>query len=289
MDKQTHQVGYWGPVTATLDWCEANYQFSHYVAEMSNTFSNLFFVFISLYGASLSLRQSLPARYLIGFAGCALVGLGSIFFHATLLYEAQLADELPMIYAASFLLAVLLESEPGFGFKSTYSKFLVAATILFDIVFTASYFVYRDPVYHQSVFAALMLATLSREAYLLKWSEASRTIPDKKKATIVEVLRTGFLFFLFGFFIWNLDNIFCNSWTRIKQAVGWPTAFFMEGHAWWHVFTGLGTFYLNQGATCATLSVKGDHHKYRIDYYYGLPLVMRTTSKPGAVKVKVKE
>jgi dihydroceramidase len=64
--------------------------------------------------------------------------LGSIFFHATLLYEAQLADELPMIYAASFLLAVLLESEPGFGFKSTYSKFLVAATILFDIVFTAS-------------------------------------------------------------------------------------------------------------------------------------------------------
>ncbi len=79
-------VGYWGPVTATLDWCEvrhyssshltypfhyvvqANYQFSHYVAEISNTFSNLFFVCMSLYGARLSSRESLPTRYLVGFA-----------------------------------------------------------------------------------------------------------------------------------------------------------------------------------------------------------------------------
>jgi len=178
---QIGQAGHWGPVTATLDWCEANYQFSHYVAEISNTFSNLFFVYISLYGAVLSSRESLPARYLVGFAGCALVGLGSIFFHATLLYEAQLADELPMIYVASFFLAVLLESEPGFGFKSTYSKFLVAAIVIFDVVFTASYFVYRKPVYHQCVFATIMFTSLSREAYLLIWSEASRTIPDKKR------------------------------------------------------------------------------------------------------------
>ena len=70
-----------------------------------------------------------------------------------------------------------------------------------------------------------MVATPLREAYLLKWSKASRTIPDKKKAVIVEVLRTGALTFLFGFFVWNLDNIFCDPWTRIKGAVGWPTAF----------------------------------------------------------------
>lgn len=75
---------------------------------------------------------------LLRLQGCALIGLGSFFFHATLLYEAQLADELPMIYVASFFLAVLLESEPGFEFKSTYSKFLVAATVIFDVAFTAS-------------------------------------------------------------------------------------------------------------------------------------------------------
>ncbi|KAI0281231.1 ceramidase [Russula aff. rugulosa BPL654] len=285
MDMQMLPVGHWGPITATLDWCEANYQFSHYVAEISNTFSNLFLVCISIYGAHLSMRESLPARYLVGFAGCTLVGLGSTVFHATLLYEAQLADELPMIYVVSFFLAILFESEPGFGFKSTYSKFLIAATVVFDILFTGSYIIYRDPVYHQCVFAALMVGTFLREAYLLK---ASRTIPDKKKAAIVEVLRTGVFTFLFGFFVWNLDNIFCDPWTRIKRAVGWPTAFLMEGHAWWHVFTGIGSFYLNQGITLLTLSVKDDHHKFRLEYYCGLPLVKRT-SKPGGIKVKVKE
>jgi len=191
----------------------------------------------------------LPTRYPIGFIGCALIGLGSFCFHATLLYEAQLADELPMIYLASFLLVVLLESEPGFGFRSTYSKVLVAATVGFDILFTASYYVYRDPVYHQCVFAALMIGTLIREAHLLYWSEASRTIPDKKKATIVQVLKTGAITFLFGFFVWNLDNIFCNPWTRIKHTIGWPMAFFLEGHAWWHILTGVGTFYVCQGVT----------------------------------------
>jgi hypothetical protein len=76
-----------------------------------------------------------------------------------------------------------------------------------------------------------MIGTLIREAHLLYWSEASRTIPDKKKATIVQVLKTGAITFLFGFFVWNLDNIFCNPWTRIKHAVGWPMAFFLEGRS----------------------------------------------------------
>ena len=86
MDAQMNRLGHWGPVTATLDWCEvrmpfsrrrvsspftfcqANYQFSHYVAEISNTFSNLFFIWISIYGAQLFWRESLPTRYLIGYA-----------------------------------------------------------------------------------------------------------------------------------------------------------------------------------------------------------------------------
>jgi dihydroceramidase len=89
-DVRMFHSGYWGPITATLDWCEvrcsfprspyyipypsvqANYQFSHYVAEMSNTFSNLVFIFISLYGARLSMKESLPTRYLVAFAVCPL-------------------------------------------------------------------------------------------------------------------------------------------------------------------------------------------------------------------------
>jgi dihydroceramidase len=89
--------------------------------------------------------------------------------------------------------------------------------------------VYRNPIYHQGVFGSLMIATFFREIYLLAWSDVSRTIPDKKKAAIVETLKTGLFLFLFGFFVWNLDNIFCGSWSQVKRAVGWPIAFFMEG------------------------------------------------------------
>jgi Ceramidase len=149
---------------------------------------------------------------------------------------------------------------------------------------------YRNPVYHQCVFATLMISTVVREAYLLRWSEASKTIPDKKKSTIIQVLRTGAFGFIFGFIIWNLDNIFCDSLTRVKLAVGWPIAFLLEGknassvgiiycltqrsgHAWWHVLTvsinlfpchppnivfvgaqGIGTFYLNQGVACTSVA-----------------------------------
>jgi hypothetical protein len=43
-----------------------------------------------------------------------------------------------MIYVASYLLAMLLESERGFGLKSTYSKILVVGVVGFDAAFTAS-------------------------------------------------------------------------------------------------------------------------------------------------------
>ena len=43
-----------------------------------------------------------------------------------------------MIYVASYLLVMLLETETGFGFKSVYSKTLVVGAVGFDTLFTAS-------------------------------------------------------------------------------------------------------------------------------------------------------
>ena len=84
----SNHTGVWGPVTATLDWCEvspgprnptkymrltllkANYQFSPFVAEVANSFSNVITVFLGLYGVYVCLQQKLPTRYLIGFLVC---------------------------------------------------------------------------------------------------------------------------------------------------------------------------------------------------------------------------
>ena len=68
--------------------------------------------------------------------GIALVGIGSFAFHATLLFQAQLADELPMIYVGSMSLWLLFDDQPGFGLHTSRTKLLMAFFIILDLLFT---------------------------------------------------------------------------------------------------------------------------------------------------------
>lgn len=43
-----------------------------------------------------------------------------------------------------------------------------------------------------------------------------------------------------GFFIWNMDNIFCHHLTSTKKQMLLPWSVILEGHGWWHILTGLG-------------------------------------------------
>lgn len=66
-----------------------------------------------------------------------MVGLGSMIFHATLLYGAQLADELPMIYVATYCSAMLFDTDSGFA-RTTKTATIAAIYILFNVLFTWS-------------------------------------------------------------------------------------------------------------------------------------------------------
>ncbi|KAF9486454.1 alkaline phytoceramidase [Pholiota conissans] len=249
--------GVYGPVTATLDWCELNHQFSPYIAEMANTISNLFTVGLAVCGFREVTLGGLPTRYGIGYLGVALVGIGSFFFHATLLFEAQLADELPMIYVGSMSLFILFDNQPGFAFTRR-TRILIALLVLFDVLFTWSYMVNRNPIYHQAIFASLVIGTALRITYILKYTDAAQRIPEAKKATIVSFFATGAVTFALGFGVWNLDNIFCSKLTNWKVAIGWPLAFLLEGY---------------------TLCTKDDPKNYQVQTLWGLPHVRKTTSK----------
>ena len=66
--------------------------------------------------------------------GLALVGIGSFAFHATLTYTAQLADELPMIYAVTVGFVIVFDAAPGFDLKtSKFGATLTAVAVLFDV------------------------------------------------------------------------------------------------------------------------------------------------------------
>ncbi|CCM04465.1 uncharacterized protein FIBRA_06645 [Fibroporia radiculosa] len=242
-------VQYWGPVTATLDWCEANYQFSRYIAEAANTFSNVFTVALALFGAYQSHLQSLPPRYLVGYAGFALVGVGSFIFHATLLFEAQLADELPMVYVATYFCGILFDTARGFGLRGFPALPLAASFMAFNVAFTWSYYINRNPIYHQAVFASLLAVTGIRTIHLLRSPEIAKRVPEDVKSVVARLFSSGAATFAFGFLVWNLDNVFCDTLTRWRYSIGWPVAFLLEGHSWWHVLTATGTYLMLIGNT----------------------------------------
>ncbi|KAJ7897192.1 ceramidase [Mycena olivaceomarginata] len=270
------KIGFHGTTTATIDWCEANYQFSYYIAEMANTFSNIATVAVAVYGAYLSITEYLPQRFILGYIGIGLVGLGSFWFHATLQFQAQLADELPMIFVTSTTLWLLFDHDSGFNFKSYRTRLLTVVAVVFNILFTWSYYLNRNPVYHQVVFGILLLSIAFRIYYLLTWSAVGKRVPADKRRTIGTLFGSGVAQFVFAFVLWNLDNIFCDTLTRWKVSVGWPLAFLLEGHSWWHVFTASGTYFKFIGIQYLALCLKDDHRNFTLQHSrLGLPYVQR--------------
>ncbi|TID17623.1 hypothetical protein CANINC_003989 [Pichia inconspicua] len=98
---KTGYTPFWGPPTATIDWCEENYLFSPYVAEIVNAFTNVGFVLLAVHHIYSALKNKVGPLYLFISLGFATVGLGSFLFHSTLLYEHQLMDELPMVWTTA--------------------------------------------------------------------------------------------------------------------------------------------------------------------------------------------
>jgi len=90
----------WGHHTGTIDWCETNYSHSRYIAEFVNSLTNFPSIFLGLYGLYHTQTQGIPLRYGLCFLGLSLIGVGSFGFHASLRWEWQLMDELPMVCAS---------------------------------------------------------------------------------------------------------------------------------------------------------------------------------------------
>lgn len=96
-----------------------------------------------------------------------------------------------------------------------------------------------------------MFSIGGRSLYLLRYSpEGKASVPKHITSKTAQLFTTGAVAFAFGFFIWNVDNLLCESITNMKRRVGWPWAFLLEGHSWWHALTGLGSYFMQVGDTC---------------------------------------
>ena len=117
--------GYWGEITGDFDWCELNYVSSFFVAEPFNTFSSLLYVLVPAMALIIApdyLPPTVDRRDFVFLAVIEMcIGIGSALFHATLLYEMQLMDEIPMFWFISFT-AVLIYTREEYQTKQQSIK-----------------------------------------------------------------------------------------------------------------------------------------------------------------------
>uniref|UniRef100_A0A3B4VA47 Alkaline ceramidase n=1 Tax=Seriola dumerili TaxID=41447 RepID=A0A3B4VA47_SERDU len=215
--------GYWGRPTSTLDWCEENYVVSFYIAEFWNTVSNLIMILPPICGAIQTFRDGLEFRYVCSFLGLAV--MYSCVFH--LYFHLQLLDELPMIYSTCVFVYCLKHYIPH-GLFSSFSMY---------------------PVFHQvracSVLCHLAHCLLSGLSVVYPW--------------LRPLCYTSLSIFMLGFLLWNIDNIFCDSLRASRQTLPPGVGVVTQFHAWWHIFTGLGS-YLH---ILLSLQIRSTYLKYR--------------------------
>lgn len=222
-----------------------DYNITYYCAEFVNSITNLMFIWLGIRGIRDCIRFRHRPVFVIACIGYIVVGLGSIAFHTTLKYSMQLADELPMIYAT----CIIGHATFSYGKSPATSRLIGVGLFGLGLLITVVYHVTKEPVFHQVSFACLTIAVVFRSMYDMEYTlRPALKIRSPERASAImlqmwEMCLSGISLFLVGFFIWNMDNIFClylRSWRDILLL---PWAVVLEGHAWWHIFTGLGCTY----------------------------------------------
>ncbi|KAG0315176.1 Alkaline ceramidase 3 [Dissophora globulifera] len=309
-------VGYWGLPTSSIEWCEDNYVVSYYIAEFFNSFSSFAMIILgeaacysidalqasmnhnaqsttsssTSSSSSRALVTSSPSlfRFKLAFRTITVVGIGSFLFHATLLHQMQMLDELPMLYSVLALFFCLIESRFGpqpawFPALLTAHGIIVTALVAFTEGNTQFY------SFHGS-FGSLEFATL----YLVYrvYRARKQEYPDVKRT-----FETGIGLYALAIGVWMTDLNFCESpvfaWLPeyiSSPLAGWKSSqwivkdFYM--HAWWHIFVSMGLYLLSTVIMLDGLIVQG--WKPKIERRAGgwLPVVTVVGTIDGAASKK---
>jgi dihydroceramidase len=226
---------------------DQDYYATHYIAEIANTLTNFFFVYLAIKSIRSCVQNGHDKVWIASFVVLLFVGVGSFLFHATLKYEMQLLDELSMIYLACTTFFAI--------FSHGQSRQATVSILVFSIslaIFVSVYYHYlQDPVFHQNAFAILTATNIFRGWYQMEHAlrpsrRMNRTEKKNGSAQAREDCRnlhilsemwmlslSGVAYIAVGFFIWNLDNIFCGHIRQWRRAMGLPWGILLEGHAWW--------------------------------------------------------
>ncbi|EAU64490.1 alkaline phytoceramidase [Stigmatella aurantiaca DW4/3-1] len=171
----------------------------------------------------------LERRFMAAFAMLAVVGIGSIGFHATLLFQLQMLDELPMLYLALIMVYILVENRPQRRWGAWFPLALAAYAVLSTYLASGT----RGPLQFflfQISFASLEFFALAR-VYLIH-----RRSQDGAARRLFQL---GVSAYALAIVLWLSDIQLCPTLNETLPARGIPNPQF---HAWWHVLVS-GGFY----------------------------------------------
>ncbi|KAF8585646.1 alkaline phytoceramidase [Ramaria rubella] len=231
--------GFWTSKAGSMDFCEENYLHSPYIAETTNTLSNLTYIISALYGIWNCRNEALPIRFILCNVSLLSVGLGSASYHGTLRHWAQAFDEIPMLYAVGFVTYTVFETAWALPVEQP-SILLPAAMVALAGVWTTAYVYLQSAVFHEISFAVLLLFTTVCVLFLL---QSPRLASNPILLSQIRLLfYQGAAVFVSGFLVWNLDNRFCIALRMWRIDIGWPATWLAQGHAFWHMATGMGAY-----------------------------------------------
>lgn len=221
----------WKPANCVPFGCFCEAVRAGLVRQPVNTLSASAFLFVAAWVLWHARRDRLRAHagnlitrergYAIGFALCLIVlGLATAFYHASLTFAGQLADNFGMYLLATFILLCNVARQRSLGFRTHLGAYLGTNTMLGLLIVLA-------PVIKHYLFAGLIAAALAVE-YLGRRRSRSR---------IASRLLYGSLALLaVAFSVWVLDNtgVFCAPHSVL------------QGHAIWHLLDALAAALLYQ-------------------------------------------
>ncbi|KAG0326091.1 Alkaline ceramidase 3 [Dissophora globulifera] len=227
-----NNVGFWSPNTASVDWCESNYEVSYYIAEFWNTISN--FGSLGLVILGYHLLPTNDGRFKFLFWICGMVAIGSALFHGTLRHKMQLLDELPMLYSATVILYILVEAKHGRQgpwFPALLTIWISLTTFIFSTTRGKIQF-----YTFQSTYTILQFCMIYYLRVLHVQQRSKRPNPD-----LSILIHRALGFGAFAVSIWFIDLRLCEYINGVgpKSVLKWNP----QLHAWWHLFSAVAMYY----------------------------------------------
>ena len=267
---------------STVDWCEINYNTSDILAEFWNSISGIAIMisaitfrikYKDLFVDSINNIRNNNNEYITQVNGInnifillCITSIGTILFHGTLLFPFQLLDEIPMVLIAIEYLKILINLKIfNIAFSSIVNRFFnKIINICFNSIFyipiiyfishtlqiltfhiilkilevSIVYIIYvYNLYYNEFVYQYIYTRYSSNQLVLIhKLCLYKNYKEDMKKS-----LHIGKNVYILSITFWVLEKFFCDKLEWIQL------------HAWWHIFSSVGIFYLNRSIRCKIL------------------------------------